>query len=211
MISGIRRNKNGRRVWRHNDLNHLEELLSADDPSTPKIIALESVYSMDGDTADLPGVIDLAHRYNALTYLDEVHAIGLYGEQGRGIADREGVLDRIDVIQGTMAKAIGVIGGFIAGPDWLADAVRSFAPGFIFTTSMPPAVAAACRASIQIVRADDHARDLLQSRTAQLRHELDVRGIEIMSSSTTHVLPVLIGDARDCRAAAAMLLDEYGI
>lgn len=166
MISGIRRNKNGRRVWRHNDLNHLEELLSADDPSTPKIIALESVYSMDGDTADLPGVIDLAHRYNALTYLDEVHAIGLYGEQGRGIADREGVLDRIDVIQGTMTKAIGVIGGFIAGPDWLVDAVRSFAPGFIFTTSMPPAVAAACRASIQIVRADDHARDLLQSRTA---------------------------------------------
>lgn len=211
MISGIRRNKNGRRIWHHSDLAHLEELLAADKPDVPKVIALESVYSMDGDVADIAGIISLARRYNALTYMDEVHAIGLYGSQGRGIADSLGLLDQVDLIEGTMAKSIGVIGGFIAGRDWLVDAVRSFAPGFIFTTSIPPAVAAACRTSIRIVRSDDHARALLQARTAELRHELGVRGIKILPSSTTHVLPVLVGDAALCRKAAATLLDEYGI
>ena len=211
MIAGIRRHKGLRRVFRHNDMSHLAALLAADDSSRPKIIACESVYSMDGDKADIAGIVALARKYNALTYLDEVHAIGMYGDQGRGIASQEGLLEEIDLIQGTMAKSIGVIGGFIAGRDWLVDAIRSFAPGFIFTTALPPAIVAACRRSIDIVRSDSRPRTQLHENTARLREELRRRSVPVMPSSTTHVLPIKVGQSTRCVQAAAVLLDDYGL
>ena len=211
IINGIRAVRTERHVFRHNDATHLEELLAQHPLERPKIVVFESIYSMDGDTAPITEIVEVARRYNALTYLDEVHAVGMYGPRGAGLAAHLGISDQVDVIQGTMAKAVGVIGGYIAGKQWLIDAIRSFATGFIFTTSLPPAVAAACLASVEHLK--DHAveRERLHKQTRRLRQALAERYIPVMDCSTTHVLPVLIGDADKCKAAADRLLHQHGI
>ncbi|MFF4607383.1 5-aminolevulinate synthase [Streptomyces sp. NPDC001339] len=211
IINGICSTNADRKVFRHNDVAHLEELLSSEPLDRPKIVVFESVYSMDGDVAPIEEIVKLAHEYNALTYLDEVHAIGMYGPRGAGIAAQLNVDHLVDIIQGTMAKGIGVIGGYITGSTTLVDAVRSFASGFIFTTSLPPAVVAACHASVEHLKTSTAERDALQSKTAHLRTALAGAGIEVMPCSTTHVLPVLVGDAELCKQSAARLLDLHGI
>ncbi|MBX7549666.1 5-aminolevulinate synthase [Streptomyces sp. NPDC004232] len=211
IINGIRSTRAERAVFRHNDVGHLEEILAAQPLDRPKIVAFESVYSMDGDVAPIEEIIKVAHHHNALTYLDEVHAIGMYGPRGAGLAAQLNVDHHIDIIQGTMAKAIGVIGGYITGSATLIDAVRSFASGFIFTTSLPPAVVAACHASIEHLKTSGAERDALHRKTALLRDALQRAGIQVMPCSTTHVLPVLVGDAALCKKSAARLLDEYGV
>lgn len=211
IINGLRAGQAKRQVFRHNDLGHLEQLLAAAPAGVPKVIVFESVYSMDGDVADIAGTVALAKRYQALTFLDEVHAIGMYGPQGRGKAAELGVDSEVDIIQGTMAKSIGVIGGFIAGQDWLVDAIRSYAPGFIFTTALPPAIAAAALSSIRHLRGSERERVQLAEKTQLLRNLLAARGIPVLPESTTHILPVLVGDARLCTEAAKHLLDHYGI
>lgn len=211
IINGICSTKAERKTFRHNDVAHLEELLSSQPLDRPKIVVFESVYSMDGDVAPIEEIVKLAHEYNALTYLDEVHAIGMYGPRGAGIAAELNVDHLVDIIQGTMAKGIGVIGGYITGSTTLVDAVRSFASGFIFTTSLPPAVVAACHASVEHLKTSTAERDALQSKTAHLRTALEGAGIEVMPCSTTHVLPVLVGDAELCKQSAARLLDLHGI
>ncbi|MFJ4874845.1 5-aminolevulinate synthase [Streptomyces sp. NPDC088745] len=211
IINGICSTNAERQVFRHNDVAHLEELLSSQPLDRPKIVVFESVYSMDGDVAPIEEIVKLAHEYNALTYLDEVHAIGMYGPRGAGIAAQLNVDHLVDVIQGTMAKGIGVIGGYITGSTTLVDAVRSFASGFIFTTSLPPAVVAACHASVEHLKTSTAERDALQSKTARLRTALAGAGIEVMPCSTTHVLPVLVGDAELCKQSAARLLDLHGV
>ncbi|WP_003980866.1 5-aminolevulinate synthase [Streptomyces rimosus] len=211
IINGICSTKAERKTFRHNDVAHLEELLAGQPLDRPKIVVFESVYSMDGDVAPIEEIVKLAHEFNALTYLDEVHAIGMYGPRGAGIAADLNVDHLVDIIQGTMAKAIGVIGGYITGSTTLIDAVRSFASGFIFTTSLPPAVVAACHASVEHLKTSTAERDALQSKTAHLRTALEGAGIEVMPCSTTHVLPVLVGDAELCKQSAARLLDLHGI
>lgn len=211
IINGIRATTGERQVFRHNDLSHLETLLAQYPRERPKIVIFESVYSMDGDVAPIAEIVALARRHNALTYLDEVHAVGMYGTRGAGLAALEGVADQVDIIQGTMAKAIGVIGGYIAGTSWLIDAVRSFATGFIFTTSLPPAVAAGCLASVEHLKAHVDERERLHVQTRRLRQALNALGIPVMPCSTTHVLPVRIGDAGKCKAAAERLLRVHGI
>ncbi|GKQ40550.1 5-aminolevulinate synthase [Streptomyces sp. A012304] len=211
IINGIRSTKAERHVFRHNDVGHLEELLARQPLDRPKIVVFESVYSMDGDVAPIEEIAKVAQQYNALTYLDEVHAIGMYGPRGAGMAAQLNVDHQIDVIQGTMAKAIGVIGGYIAASATLVDAVRSFASGFIFTTSLPPAVVAACHASIEHLKSSETERGALRRKTAHLRGALAEAGIEVMPCSTTHVLPVLVGDAELCRRSAVRLLDEHGV
>jgi len=211
IINGIRSTQADRAIFRHNDVEHLEALLAAQPLDRPKIIVFESVYSMDGDISPIEEILDLAERYNALTFLDEVHAIGMYGPRGAGIAAERGLADRIDFIQGTMAKAIGVIGGYIASSALLIDAVRSFASGFIFTTSLPPAVVAACHASVEHLKGSDAERQALHSKTARLRDSLTSAGIPIMACSETHILPVLIGEAVKCKAAAKRLLEIHHI
>ncbi|MFF5984800.1 5-aminolevulinate synthase [Streptomyces olindensis] len=211
IINGIRSTKAERAVFRHNDVAHLEELLAGQPHDRPKIVAFESVYSMDGDVAPIEEIAEVARKHNALTYLDEVHAIGMYGPRGAGMAAQLGVDHHIDIIQGTMAKAIGVIGGYITASATLVDAVRSFASGFIFTTSLPPAVVAACHASIEHLKSSGDEREALHRKTARLRHALAEAGIEVMPCSTTHVLPVLVGDADLCKRSAARLLDEHGV
>ncbi|KOT49535.1 MULTISPECIES: 5-aminolevulinate synthase [Streptomyces] len=211
IINGICSTKAERKTFRHNDVAHLEELLAGQPLDRPKIVVFESVYSMDGDVAPIEEIVKLAHEFNALTYLDEVHAIGMYGPRGAGIAADLNVDHFVDIIQGTMAKAIGVIGGYITGSTTLIDAVRSFASGFIFTTSLPPAVVAACHASVEHLKTSAAERDALQSKTAHLRTALEGAGIEVMPCSTTHVLPVLVGDAELCKQSAARLLDLHGI
>lgn len=211
IINGIRACTGERQVFRHNDLAHLEALLAQYPRERPKIVVFESVYSMDGDVAPLADIVALARRHNALTYLDEVHAVGMYGPHGAGLAAHAGIADQVDVIQGTMAKAIGVIGGYIAGAQWLIDAVRSFATGFIFTTSLPPAVAAGCLASVEHLKGPATERERLQVQTRRLRQALAARRIPVMACSTTHVLPVLVGDAGKCKAAAERLLREHGV
>ncbi|UDM48806.1 5-aminolevulinate synthase [Cupriavidus sp. MP-37] len=211
IIDGIRASSANRKVFRHNDLGHLEALLAEYPRETPKIVVFESVYSMDGDVAPISEIVELARRYNALTYLDEVHAVGMYGPRGAGLAAHNGVAGQVDVIQGTMAKAIGVIGGYIAGARWLVDAIRSFATGFIFTTSLPPVIVAGCLASIEHLKAQSYERERLHTQTRRLRKTLDALNIPVMPCSTTHVLPVLIGNADKCRAAAERLLHVHGI
>ncbi len=211
IINGVRATSAERRVFRHNDVAHLEELLARYPHERPKIVVFESVYSMDGDVAPIADIVALARRYNALTYLDEVHAVGMYGPRGAGLAAHVGVADQVDVIQGTMAKAIGVIGGYIVGAHWLVDAVRSFATGFIFTTSLPPAVAAGCLVSVEHLKRQAVERDRLHVQTQRLRQALASRRIAVMACSTTHVLPVLVGDAGKCKAAAERLLRMHGI
>lgn len=211
IINGVRATSAERQVFRHNDVAHLEELLARYPRERPKIVVFESVYSMDGDVAPIADIVALARRHNALTYLDEVHAVGMYGPRGAGLAAHVGVADQVDVIQGTMAKAIGVIGGYIVGAQWLVDAVRSFATGFIFTTSLPPAVAAGCLVSVEHLKRQAGERDRLHVQTQRLRQALASRRIAVMACSTTHVLPVLVGDAGKCKAAAERLLRMHGI
>lgn len=200
-----------KRVFKHNDVVDLDHLLGQEPINRAKIIIFESIYSMDGDVAPIKAIVEVAKKHQALIYLDEVHAIGMYGPQGAGVAAQLGVSDQIDIIQGTMAKAIGVIGGYIAGNALIIDAIRSFSSGFIFTTALPPAIAAACYSSIQHLKKSNIEREKLHQKTHQLRQLLSRKQINVMLASTTHILPVLIGDAKKCEAAAEYLLKDKAI
>jgi 5-aminolevulinate synthase len=211
MISGIRLGpKAQRRVFRHNDLAHLEELLAAAPADAPKLIAFESVYSMDGDIADLPGTVALARKYGAMTYLDEVHAVGMYGPRGAGVAERDAVMDQIDIVEGTLGKAFGVMGGYIAADAVIVDAIRSYADGFIFTTSLPPALAAGAAASIRWLKQHDEVRVAHQARAARLKARFAEAGLPVMASAS-HIVPVLVGDAHHCKLISDILLSDHGI
>ncbi|WP_289297091.1 5-aminolevulinate synthase [uncultured Reyranella sp.] len=210
MIAGIRHSGATRRIFRHNDPRHLDELLSAADPATPKIVAFESVYSMDGDVSPIGEICDVAHRHGALTYLDEVHAVGMYGARGAGVAERDGVLDKVDIVQATLAKAFGVVGGYIASTAATVDFVRSCGSGFIFTTSLPPAIAAAALASVRLVSGQPELRTRHQERAATLKRRLTAAGLPVMPS-TTHIVPVFVGDAALCKQASDLLLDRHAI
>ncbi|MCA6286407.1 5-aminolevulinate synthase [Phenylobacterium sp.] len=210
MISGIRGGRGPRHVFRHNDLAHLEELLAAADPSAPKLIAFESVYSMDGDIADIPGTVALAKKYGAMTYIDEVHAVGMYGPRGAGVCERDGVMADIDIIEGTLGKAFGVMGGYIAADAVIVDAIRSYADGFIFTTSVPPAVAAGAVASIRWLKAHNEVRDAHQERAAALKARMEAAGLPVMPS-VSHIVPVLVGDPVHCKLISDILLEEHGV
>ncbi|WP_428681302.1 5-aminolevulinate synthase [Reyranella sp.] len=210
MIAGIRHSGATRKIFRHNDPRHLEELLSAADPATPKIVAFESVYSMDGDVSPIGEICDVAHRHRALTYLDEVHAVGMYGARGAGVAERDGVLDKVDIVQATLAKAFGVVGGYIASTAATVDFVRSCGSGFIFTTSLPPAIAAAALASVRLVSSQPELRVRHQERAATLKRRLAAAGLPVMPS-TTHIVPVFVGDAALCKQASDLLLDRHAI
>ena len=210
MIEGVRHSRAEKVIWKHNDVKDLEEKLAAADPDAPKMIAFESVYSMDGDIAPIKEICDIADKYGAMTYLDEVHAVGLYGPRGGGIAECEGLMDRITVIEGTLGKAYGVMGGYITASEALCDFVRSFASGFIFTTAIPPAIAAGAAASIQHLKMSSFERKQQQERVARLRSRLDARGIPHMMNDS-HIVPVMVGDAAKCKMISDMLLDDYGI
>ena len=210
MIAGIRHGGGPRHIFRHNDLAHLEELLQAADPVAPKLIAFESVYSMDGDIADLKGLVALAKRYDAMTYLDEVHAVGMYGKRGGGVAERDGVMDQIDIIEGTLGKAFGVMGGYIAADAVIIDAIRSFAHGFIFTTSLPPVLAAGALASVRWLKDHDEVRQKHQERAATLKRRFIEKGLPVMPS-VCHIVPVLVGDPVHCKVISDMLLNEHGV
>ena len=210
MISGISMGKSEKFIFRHNDLEHLEELLKSVAIERPKIIAFESVYSMNGDVGHIEKICDLAKKYNALTYLDEVHAVGMYGEHGAGIAERDGIMDRVDIIQGTLAKAYGLIGGYIAGSAQMVDLIRSFAPSFIFTTTLPPAIAAGSIASITHLMGSSTERELQQENAQKLKDRLREIGINIIPTNT-HIVPVMIGDAAKCKIIADRLLNEFAI
>jgi 5-aminolevulinate synthase len=210
MIAGIKGSKAACHIFRHNDLAHLEALLRAAPADAPKLIAFESVYSMDADIAPLGAICDLAERYGAMTYLDEVHAVGMYGASGGGVSERDGVAARIDVIEGTLAKAFGCHGGYIAGDASVVDYIRSCAPGFIFTTSLPPMVAAAALASVRHVRADAGRRDSLFERAETLKRRLRAAGLPVLPS-TSHIVPLHVGDAALCTAVSRRLLDEFGM
>ena len=210
MIEGVKGAKCEKHIWRHNDVGHLEELLASAPADAPKVIAFESVYSMDGDIGPIKAVCDLADKYGALTYIDEVHAVGLYGLRGAGIAEREGLMHRIDIIEGTLGKAFGVMGGYIAADTVIVDAIRSMAPGFIFTTALPPALAAGARASVEYLKAAHHLREKHQERAATLKSRLAAEGLPVMESET-HIVPIRIGDPVLCKRISDMLLDDHGI
>src|ERR1700756_2769941 len=210
MISGIRQHKGEKIIFRHNDLEHLEELLAAADPAAPKLIAFESVYSMDGDVADIPAIVALAKQYGAMTYIDEVHAVGMYGPRGAGVAERDGCMADIDIIEGTLGKAFGVMGGYIAADAVICDAIRSYADGFIFTTSIPPALAAGAVASIRYLKEHDEVRQAHQARAAALKARLTAAGLPVMTSAS-HIVPVLVGDPVHCKLISDILLADHGI
>jgi 5-aminolevulinate synthase len=210
MIAGIRHSGCEKRIFRHNDTAHLEALLAATPAEVPKLIAFESVYSMDGDFGPIARICELAERYGAMTYLDEVHAVGLYGAQGGGLAEREGVMDRLTVIQGTLAKAFGCMGGYIAGGAALIDAVRSIAPGFIFTTALAPAITGAALASVRHVRAHSELRTRHQERAATVRRRLLEAELPLMASPS-HIVPLLVGEPLACKRASDLLLEEFQI
>jgi len=209
MIEGVRQSGAEKKIFRHNDMEHLEELLQAAG-DRPKLIVFEGLYSMDGDVAPVARICDLAERYGAMTYIDEVHAVGMYGPRGGGIAEREGVMARIDVCEGTLAKAFGCLGGYIAGRADLIDAVRSYAPGFIFTTALPPAICAAATAAIRHLKASSWERERHQDRAARTKSVLGAARLPVMPSDT-HIVPVLVGDPEKCKAASDLLLEEHGI
>jgi 5-aminolevulinate synthase len=210
MIEGIRQAGCEKVIWRHNDTEHLEELLKPAARERPKLIVLESLYSMDGDIAPLHRICDLAEHYGAMTYVDEVHAVGMYGPTGAGIAERDGAADRIDVIEGTLAKAFGCLGGYIAANASIIDAVRSYAPGFIFTTALPPPICAAATAAIRHLKASTWERERQQERAARVKAVLAAAGMPVMASDT-HIVPVHVGDPEKCKAASDLLLSEHGI
>ncbi len=210
MIEGVRRNGGAKRIFKHNDVAHLRELLAADDPAAPKVIAFESVYSMDGDFGPIKEICDLADEFGALTYIDEVHAVGMYGPRGAGVAERDGLMDRIDIINGTLAKAYGVMGGYIAASAKMCDAVRSYAPGFIFTTSLPPAVAAAAAASVAHLKTDQELRDKHQTQAKILKTRLKAMGLPIIDHGS-HIVPVIVGDPVHTKKLSDMLLEQFGI
>jgi 5-aminolevulinate synthase len=210
MIAGIRHSGAKRRIFRHNDVAHLEALLAESDPEAPKIVAFESVYSMDGDVSPIGEICDVAHRYGALAYLDEVHAVGMYGSRGAGVAERDGVLDRVDIVQGTLAKAFGVVGGYIAASHATIDFVRSCGNGFIFTTSLPPAIAAGALASVRHVSTHPELRVRHQERAAALKRLLVEAGLPAMPSES-HIVPVFVGDAALCKHASDLLLERHHI
>lgn len=212
MIEGIRRSKADYRVFRHNDVDHLRALLENDDPDRPKVIAFESVYSMDGDVGPIEAICDLADEFDALTYLDEVHAVGMYGDEGAGVAQRDGVMDRVDIVEGTLGKAYGVMGGYIAAHETIIDAIRSTASGFIFTTSTCPVMAAGALASIRKLRSDEGRKLRLahQSHAAMLKQKFRDAGLPLMESDT-HIVPLLVGDPEKCKALSDTLLFDFGI
>ena len=212
MIEGVRRGGGEKRIFRHNDVAHLRELLAKDDPAAPKLIAFESIYSMDGDFGPIKKICDLADEFGALTYLDEVHAVGMYGPRGAGVAERDGQMHRVDIINGTLAKAYGVFGGYIAASARMVDAVRSYAPGFIFTTSLPPAVAAGAAASVRFLKGEGgvRLREKHQTQARILKTRLKALGMPIIDHGS-HIVPVHVGNPVHCKMLSDMLLDSHGI
>jgi 5-aminolevulinate synthase len=210
MIEGVRQSGREKLIWRHNDVEHLERLLKEVGRHQPKLIVFETLYSMDGDVAPMHRICDLAEHYGAMTYADEVHAVGMYGARGAGLAERDGLLDRIDVLEGTLAKAFGCIGGYIAGSSVLIDAVRSHASGFIFTTALPPGVCAAATAAIRHLKTSSAERERHQEQAARLKSVLNAAALPVMPSDT-HIVPILVGDAEKCKAASDLLLTEHRI
>jgi 5-aminolevulinate synthase len=210
MIEGIRHSKAERRLWRHNDVKHLAELMAADDPKAPKMVAFESVYSMDGDIAPIKDILDVAERFGAMTYLDEVHGVGMYGARGGGVAERDGLMDRITVIEGTLGKAFGCMGGYITGSKSLVDFVRSFASGFIFTTALPPALAAGAAASIRHLKDSTEERRMHQENVAKVRRGLERAGIPYMPNPS-HIVPVMVGNAAKCKWISDVLLETNNV
>ena len=210
MIAGIRNSGCEKRVWRHNDLAHLEELLAAEDPDAPKLIAFESVYSMDGDVAPIAEICNLADTYNAITYCDEVHAVGMYGPRGGGITERDQVADRVTIIEGTLGKAFGVMGGYIAADTVIVDVIRSYAPGFIFTTSLSPVLVAGVLASVRHLKASSVERDAQQAAAARLKQLFRDAGLPVMDS-VTHIVPLMVGDPVKAKKISDILLAEYGV
>jgi 5-aminolevulinate synthase len=210
MIAGIRNSGAEKRVFRHNDLDHLEELLAAEAPETPKLIAFESVYSMEGDVAPIHAICDLAEKYNALTYIDEVHAVGMYGPRGGGITDRDEAAHRIDIIEGTLGKAFGVMGGYIAADSRIIDVIRSYAPGFIFTTSLSPVLVAGVLAAVRHLKQSSIEREAQQAAAASLKAMMREAGLPVMDS-TTHIVPLMVGDPVRAKQISDILLAEYGI
>ena len=210
MIEGIRHSRAQKRLWKHNDLDDLERILASLPADQPKMIAFESVYSMDGDIAPIAQICDLADKYGAMTYLDEVHAVGLYGERGGGIAQREDIEHRLTVIEGTLGKAFGVVGGYIAASAALCDFVRSFASGFIFTTALPPAIAAGAKASVAHLKASSAERELQKERVEQVRTALDGVGIPHIENPS-HIIPVVVGDPVKCKYISDLLMEQHGI
>ena len=210
MIAGIRNSGCEKRIYRHNDMAHLEQLLAAEDSDTPKLIAFESVYSMEGDVAPIHAICDLAEKYNALTYIDEVHAVGMYGARGGGISERDGAADRIDIIEGTLGKAFGVMGGYIAADKRVIDCIRSYAPGFIFTTSLSPVLVAGVLASVKHLKSSNVERNAQHRAAALLKLKFAEAGLPVMDS-VTHIVPLMVGDPVHAKKISDILLAEYGV
>jgi 5-aminolevulinate synthase len=210
MIAGVKNSGATKRIWRHNDLGHLEQLLQEAGELRPKLIAFESVYSMDGDISPIEEICDLAKRYNALTYLDEVHAVGMYGKRGGGIADQLELMERVDIIEGTLAKAFGIMGGYVTASSTIIDTIRSYAPGFIFTTSLPPAIAAGATASIRHLKTANDLREKHQEQVAKLKTKLTEANLPILPTET-HIVPLMVCDPVLCKAASDRLMEKHGI